>query len=140
MAVLEEIHLSVDLVRAARRSEMTPKDLTTEDLMAAEERYRRFLALKAKYRDRELSPTKDIDLMWHLHMLSPRHYLADCTAIFGALLDHDGGFGATPDELPVLQQIAEETAGLWEKEFGESYHLTSASVVNCKDTVTCKGR
>lgn len=120
LTVVEPV-VSVDLVRAARRSEDTPKSMTDTMLRRAEERYRRFLLLCIKYPDRAIAPSKDIDMMWHLHMLNPRAYYDDCQQMFGDILDHDGGFGATADELPILERTFAETAALYRAEFGEDY-------------------
>jgi hypothetical protein len=89
-----------------------------------------------------LAPARDVDRMWHLHMLHPRAYAADCQRLFGFLLDHDGGFGAAPDELPVLQQVFAETAALWAVEYGEDYTgifpMTDTRMTNC--TRNCVSR
>jgi len=121
MLTISKPIVSVDLVHAAKRSEETPKHYTDDILRRAKERYRRFLALCIKHPDKPIAPSKDIDMMWHLHMLSPRAYHNDCQQMFGDILDHDGGFGADPAELPVLEQIFAETAALYREEFGEEY-------------------
>ena len=36
-----------------------------------------------------LVPTLDIDLIWHVHMLSPHDYREDCKEMLGRLLTHD---------------------------------------------------
>ncbi|WP_437723628.1 glycine-rich domain-containing protein [Sorangium sp. So ce861] len=113
--------VSVDLVRAAQRSEEYFKDANAAQLQSALERYTKFLQLAARHPDRRLAPTREIDHMWHLHMLHPRAYQNDCQRLLGSVLDHDGGFGADPEELPALQQAFAETAALWEREFGEPY-------------------
>lgn len=76
-----------------------------------------------------LAPTKRIDRMWHLHMLHPRAYVADCMKLYGEILDHDGGFGSTPEEEPVLREVFATTATLWQEKFGAPYVGT---VVACK--------
>ena len=48
-------------------------------------------------------PTLDIDLIWHVHMLSPRDYREDCEQMLGRLLTHDD------------QKGDEELAGAFEK-------------------------
>lgn len=82
---------SVDLHEAARRSESETREWVAEKLDASIERYRRFFAL-ARSGER-VAPTRDIDMVWHLHMLSPVAYHHDCMAYLGRILDHDGGFG-----------------------------------------------
>ena len=69
----------------------------------------------------KLAPTRDIDLFWHMHMLSPLAYYKDCMMQFGKILDHDGGFGKGHGELPVLRKVFARTAELWEAEYGEPY-------------------
>lgn len=119
MTNIESFVPSIDLCRAAMRSEELG-DLHQDELASAVERYIRFLRLCALHPKRPLAPTRDIDAMWHLHMLNPRAYQHDCMVLFGELLDHDGGFGAG-DEAPILERLFEETAALWELHFGESY-------------------
>lgn len=112
--------LSIDLFSAALRNE----ELQTRDpeaLRQAVQDYARFLALVQAYPDEPLAPTRAIDDIWHLHMQHPRAYGADCHRLFGDLLDHDGGFGATPDEAPILEQTFRRTADLWLQAFGRPY-------------------
>jgi hypothetical protein len=113
--------LSVDLVQAAKKSEGFFAGQNPAVIRSAEERYRRFLHLVSKHPDLPLAPSRDVDEMWHLHMLHPRAYHADCLRLFGDILDHDGGFGLGEGELPELQRFFDETALLWEREFGEPY-------------------
>lgn len=113
--------VSVDLVRAAMRQEDRPAGMDEHKVAAAQDRYLKFLRLAAKYPNQPVAPTRDIDYMWHLHMLHPRAYYEDCQRLFGEILDHDAGFGAEPDELPILKQFFDETASLWQHEYGEPY-------------------
>ncbi len=120
LKVVNEI-LSIDLVRVALRSADTLDGCTGADLQGASDRYTRFFTLCAKYPDRPLAPTRDINLMWHLHTLNPRAYFKDCQCLFGDILDHDGEFGLTDEERPEFERIFGETARLWYQEFGEPY-------------------
>jgi hypothetical protein len=113
--------LSVDLVRAALRSDDTPKDWTLADIERALLRYRRFLSLVMASPRTPIAPTRDIDVMWHLHMLSPRAYFSDCMRLFGELLDHDGGFGKGEGEEAPLIACYEHTRRRYEAAFGEPY-------------------
>jgi len=121
---------SVDLVRRALRSDDLPSGWQEADIERALLRYRRFLALVALSPTTPVAPTRDIDVMWHLHMLSPRAYHADCLRLFGELLDHDGGFGKASDEEPVLIACFEHTAARYEAAFGEAYAERSEAT-NC---------
>lgn len=105
--------------------------------------YERFLLLIQQHRDVSVAPTRAIDRMWHLHMLHPRAYAADCNALYGEVLDHDGGFGATPEEEPILRATFEETARLWEAMFGTPYvGAPTACTRNCVSRCQrrCKSR
>lgn len=120
MSVMER-SISVDLLRAAKRSDNFPKDWDEERTQRALSNYERFLRLAAKYPEQPIAPTRDIDEFWHLHMLHPRAYFEDCQRLLGGILDHDGGFGKGDGELPLLQKTFESTEELWVKEYGEPY-------------------
>ncbi len=112
--------ISVDLVKAALRSEEL-QHLPEDDLKRDAADYERFLLLVQAHPCTEVSPTKAIDRMWHLHMLHPKAYTADCMHLFGEILDHDGGFGSTPEEKPILEATFAATAGLWFETYGVPY-------------------
>ena len=77
--------ISIDLLDRAERSDSFPKDWSTSKRLEALRRYERFLLLAKKHPGVALAPTRDIDEMWHLHMLSPCAYFDDCEALFGDL-------------------------------------------------------
>jgi hypothetical protein len=112
--------ISVDLVQAALRSEEM-RAIPVEDLRRDAEDYERFLLLVQRHWDEDIAPTKAIDRMWHLHMLHPRAYYEDCIRLFGEILDHDGGFGSTADEAPVLAETFALTADLWQHAYDAPY-------------------
>ena len=131
--------LTVDLVDRARRSEDAfLRSRTPDQLEGMVNRYRRFLRLIALNPREIVSPTRDIDEMWHLHMLSPVSYADDCNRIFGEIIDHDGGFGATAEEEPILRAAFNRTAELWELAYGECYAAGDAEAVRC--TRNCVSR
>ncbi len=113
--------LSVDLVRAAQLVKGALKAMPVAELRRIEMDYRRFLALVAEHQDMTLSPTQEIDEMWHLHMLHPVAYHRDCMAFLGYLLDHDAGFGAKDEERPELYAYFNSTGDLWRNAFGREY-------------------
>lgn len=134
--------VSVDLVAAAQRSEelsSIPRPELERDALD----YERFLLLVREHPDQCVAPTKAIDRMWHLHMCHPRAYAADCVALFGEILDHDGGFGSTPEEEPILKATFKATARLWEAAYGVPYvGAPTACTRNCVSRCQrrCKSR
>ena len=120
---------SLDLHKAARRSESETSEWVAEKLDEFIERYRKFFAL-ARSGER-IAPTRDIDMIWHLHMQAPVAYYNDCMAYLGRILGHDGGFGQTPEEAVVLAEVFAETSRRWEKVFGESYVAGAGGETNC---------
>jgi hypothetical protein len=64
-------------------------------------------------------------------MQAPVAYHRDCMKYLGRILDHDGGFGKTPDEAIILSEVFEKTAERWESVFGEPYVATRESGTKC---------
>lgn len=132
-ASVTDVIISVDLVASVRKSEdgfFT--DLPENEAFESASRYRKFLTLIKRYPRTAFAPTRDIDEMWHAHMLHPVAYYRDCIANFGEIIDHDGGFGAEEHEAPVLEATFRHTAELWEREFGEPYASNDTRGVKCK--------
>ncbi|MDE0256745.1 MAG: glycine-rich domain-containing protein-like, partial [Rhodospirillaceae bacterium] len=67
---------SVDLREAARRSESEVSEWVPERLDQAIQRYRKFFHLASL--DPGVAPTREIDMIWHLHMQAPVAYYNDC--------------------------------------------------------------
>lgn len=132
-----EFHLSVDLLRASYRSDDFPADWTEEQREKALDRYGKWLQLKQKHPRARLAPTRDIDLFWHLHMLAPVAYHRDCMRLFGKLMDHDGGFGKDPGELPELKVVFLETSALWEGEYKEPYREDGQWLASTQTMTNC---
>ena len=127
---------SVDLREAARRSESEVSEWVPEQLDEAMERYRKFFYLAGS--EPGVAPTREIDMIWHLHMQAPVAYYNDCMKHHGRILDHDGGFGKTPEEAAVLSQVFARTAERWQETYGEPYVADTGSETNCWHD--CKGR
>lgn len=122
--------LSIDLIEVAKRSDGTLSTLDHVELEKVLERYQKFLYLAQKYPNEPLSPTFDIDEMWHLHMLHPRQYYDDCMVLFGQIMGHETS-GTTKE----LTNYSNLTENIWKKEFNEEYRTDiTAKLQNKGDT------
>ncbi|WP_254700217.1 hypothetical protein [Trinickia violacea] len=91
---------------------------TAEALAHAEEGYRRFLKLAAKYPQMPVVPSEAVDDFWHAHILDTQRYAADCERIFGGVLHHNPYVGIDgPEDEARLLSMAEETNKLMASEF-----------------------
>jgi hypothetical protein len=92
---------------------------TAETVARAEQGYRQFLKLSAKYPDVAVVPNEEVDHFWHAHILDTQRYTSDCERLFGDLLHHDPyvGIDGAEDEAH-LQELAAATAKLVAHEFG----------------------
>lgn len=82
--------------------------------------YRNFLFLSAKYPDKRLPPSEDVDEFWHNHILDTQKYRLESEAIFGRYFDHYPYFGI--DEKTNMNDLScafSETQRLHQEEFGE---------------------
>jgi len=98
-----------------------------------EQDYRRFLALKRHYPDRDIVPNREVDVFWHQHILDTRRYAEDCDAVFGEFLHHYPYFGMNgPDDHANLCRAFLETAELYEMHFGDSWGESSSDRARCR--------
>ena len=86
---------------------------------AVEAEYRRFLFLTKTYPNEMVSPTMDVDMFWHYHILDTMKYARDCEALFGNFLHHypyvGMGIGADDSE---RVQAGERMREMYEAQFG----------------------
>jgi hypothetical protein len=61
---------------------------TPERFGAAVEEYKKFLVLCKEYPDQRLIPGRDVDSVWHRHILNTQQYMLDCQKYFGYYLHH----------------------------------------------------
>jgi hypothetical protein len=89
------------------------------DALVAIKLYKRFLWLIFQYGSQHpIVPTKEIDEVWHNHILHTKQYHNDCQKIFGRYLHHMPSDGSEAD----TQQLAEnfkKTRDLYFQEFNE---------------------
>jgi hypothetical protein len=92
-----------------------------EEASQAIKLYKNFLFLKKKYgKTHKLPPSKDIDEVWHLHILDTEKYACDCRKIFNEILHHYPYAGLPGSKMSVekLQQQFALTQELHKQEFG----------------------
>jgi hypothetical protein len=101
---------------------MHPEDSegwSLERVTRAVELYRRFLFLNHLYPDRPIVPSREIDQVWHTHILDTAKYREDCDTLFGHFMDHWPYFGMRDaDERQELNDAFRETQALFELHFG----------------------
>lgn len=117
--------ISIDIKLALKRQGGTLSSLLDEEVDKAIERYKKFLRLAKEYPSDRLSPTKDIDEIWHLHMLSPIKHHSDCQKYFGKTLDHNGGFGKLDEEKDEWMKYCLKTKELWMELYNEDYFMNT---------------
>ena len=101
--------------------------LTLEEATRGIEQYRRFLILKHFYPDRDIVPTREIDRVWHVHILDTIKYREDCLRLFGEMLDHFPYLGLRGEsDRELLEQTFRESQALFEKTFGTNRELIPA--------------
>jgi hypothetical protein len=100
---------------------------SAEECDEVEIEYKRYLALKQAYPDREIVPNQPVDKFWHYHILDTMKYAGDCQRIFGFFLHHYPYFGMNgPEDEQALADAFTETAALYEAHFGAPYAGSSA--------------
>lgn len=132
--------VSVDLMKAWHRSDSKLDEWDENVAQNAIVRYKKFLLLIADNPQRPFAPTRDIDEIWHLHMLSPRAYYEDCQRLFGEVLDHDGGFGKGDGEMHALLKVFDSTSALWKNKYQEEYTSGATDEAQTKCWHDCVGR
>lgn len=135
----KNIPFNIDVKDKVVKSKGFLSGLSKDELKFSIERYKKFLQLCKKHPDKALAPTKEIDEIWHLHMLSPIQYYCDCKEYFGELLDHNGGFGMIEEEFETWQQYFRDTQLLWKSEFNEEYipNNPSPGLASMFEAATC---
>jgi hypothetical protein len=88
-----------------------------ERVDSLEKHYKMFLYLSVE--GHGVPPTRDIDEMWHAHLLDTRKYAEDCQQICGRFLDHFPYFGLLgKGDAEDLQAGAEKRNRLCKEIFG----------------------
>jgi hypothetical protein len=93
-----------------------------------EQEYKRFLALKRAYPDKEIVPDRLVDTFWHQHILDTEKYAMDCSNLFGYFLHHYPYFGMQgAEDYANLCAAFRETRELYGSHFGPSSQQSDQS-------------
>ena len=116
-------------------TESSEAEMAAADWDMAELEYRRFLTLKCFYPSVALVPSKQVDAIWHAHILDTRAYREDCQLVFDRFIDHYPYFGIYgQNDYQELKSAFAHTVSLYEKHFG-AYPGggNEAQAMRCKD-------
>ncbi|MFW9928918.1 MAG: glycine-rich domain-containing protein [Candidatus Thorarchaeota archaeon] len=94
---------------------------SSDEAIEATNQYRNYLYLAKKYKDSyTLPPSKDIDDVWHAHILHTKDYIKFCNEVFGEYLHHTPGTGEVQDKNNnKFPNLFEQTQELYKREFGD---------------------
>lgn len=82
------------------------------------EGYRRFLFLVYRYPEQQIVPSREVDEVWHTHILDTIKYRQDCDLLFAKFMDHWPYFGLKDAaERQALNDAFTETQQLMQKHF-----------------------
>jgi hypothetical protein len=94
---------------------------TLEQATDAIAQYRKFLLLTYLYPDEQIVPSREVDQVWHTHILDTAKYRQDCEMLFGRFIDHWPYFGMTDNaDRQALNGAFEKTQILFAKHFSTS--------------------
>ena len=127
---------SLDFKRLKNKyTESSEAAMSAAEWDIAEMEYRRFLTLKLLYPSIALVPSKQVDTVWHAHILDTRAYREDCQQVFGRFIDHYPYFGIYgKDDYQEMKNTFSQTVVLYEKHFGAYPGGGSESdAMRCKD-------
>jgi hypothetical protein len=115
MALMQTIDLAGVTAKLRHDQDWTEAEAATAVL-----RYRRFLCMYYLDRDLMLVPARDIDKVWHQHILYTREYARDCERVFGSFLHH-GPSTDDSEEQEELRTHFAKTETRYAELFGEPY-------------------
>lgn len=127
---LEQVVISADLVKLAAYEVEFLQQVDSQWALRGEQsirraiwRYERFWLPLVVRSEQPLVPPLDVHWIWHCHMLSPRQYDNDCTALVGKRVKHE----VIQINSPTYKQLAQAAEQLWVDKFGlaEPYNVLS---------------
>jgi hypothetical protein len=137
--------LNLDCIKVKLIDKNGDTKWSLEQANEVEKWYKRYLFLAKKYPEKNLVPTRYIDIFWHQHILDTQKYNADCIVIFGYFLHHFPYSGMNGEEdYKNHEKSSLETLDLYQKYFGESiknldeyFDIESNNNVGCRNMCAC---
>jgi len=118
-AILEIQNLNLEPIQYKMMDEEEGEGWSKAKTFEIAFQYRNFLILKVLYPKKTISPTRDIDKMWHYHILDTSKYMLDCQNIFGNYLHHFPYLGMRGEKDRVALTVCfEDTKQLFLHHFG----------------------
>ncbi len=111
--------LSIDIVDHCRVCNPLFSKMDENEIRYFVGRYEKFWELCKDNPEVIIAPTKDIDEVWHTHMLRPVNYISDCDSYFGYVLDHDGYSGRADENNQDLAIGYKNLERLWLERYDE---------------------
>jgi len=113
-----------------------PPTMTLEEADRNVVLYRQFLILNVLYPEQSIVPTRDLDEVWHTHILDTSKYEVDCNTVFGRMLHHFPYLGLRgPEDVTAWQTAFSETQRLFKEHFG--VELVGDNLAACGES--CSG-
>lgn len=111
---------SFDLSKVVNRL-IQVDEWSKKEALAACRYYRNYLYLLLKYDEIEMPPSKEIDEVWHAHILHTEDYQQFCQNIFGYFLHHVPNHDENKQQaLTITEDLFEsQTQRLYYQEFGD---------------------
>lgn len=134
---MEGIVVGVDLVTLARYELVFLQEVdhlkelkSEQSIRRAIWRYEQFwlpLVANHDHPSPVLVPPLDVHWVWHCHLLCPRQYEKDCTALVGRLIEHQ----VSSINSSEYEKQSQSTEKLWNEKYGtlETYTLSSSKVM-----------
>jgi hypothetical protein len=126
MTFIDQMDFSWIIFKLTRPDPHIARVWTEEAAKAAVQQYKNYLKLARKHMgsDYTISPSVEVDEIWHQHILDTRRYHSDCQQIFGTYMHHFPYFGMRGEEDELnLQKAFAQTMSLYREEFGESLYV-----------------
>lgn len=95
-------------------------DWTEQQVLRVIEEYRKFLALTLDGQGKITSPSHNIDIIWHHHILDTKKYYEDMMDIFGHMIHHFPYLGVRGSaDRQILLNGYDDTLKRYAEKFGE---------------------